>query len=89
MATASRPATQADAILGIRPEVVHEPASVEEAIEILREAGAAAKTLAFVGGGTDLGLGAPPERLDAVIRTGGLHRILEYAPSDQIVVAEA
>ena len=89
MAAASRPATQADAILGVRPDVVHEPASVEEAIEVVRAAHDGNKSLAFVGGGTDLELGAPPERLDAVVRTAGLARVIEHAPSDQIVVAEA
>jgi len=89
MAAASRPATEADAILGVRPGVVHEPASVEEAIEVVRAAHDGKKSLAFVGGGTDLELGAPPERLDAVVRTAGLARVIEHAPSDQIVVAEA
>src|SRR5262249_7892182 len=42
-----------------------------------------------VGGGTDLGLGAPPARLDAVLATSGLDRVVEHAPSDQIVVVEA
>ncbi|HWZ86647.1 MAG TPA: FAD-binding oxidoreductase [Thermoanaerobaculia bacterium] len=88
-AGAPRPATDADAILDIRPDVVYEPASVEEAIEIVRSAFGQKKSLAFVGGGTDLELGAPPERLDAVVRTAALRRVVEYAPSDQIVVAEA
>jgi glycolate oxidase FAD binding subunit len=43
----------------------------------------------FVGGGTDLELGAPPSRLDAVLRTRRLARIREHAPSDQIVAVEA
>ena len=37
-------------------------------------------TLAFAGGGTELGLGAPPERLDVVLRTPALNRIVEHAP---------
>lgn len=45
--------------------------------------------LIFVGGGTELELGLPPDRIDAVLATGRLSRILEHAPSDQIVVAEA
>ncbi len=48
-----------------------------------------AARLLFVGGGTDLDSGHPAEGIDAVLRTGGLGRILEHAPSDQIVVAEA
>ncbi len=89
MSGSSRPATDEDAILGVRPAVVHEPSTVEEAVEVVRESAAGGKTLAFVGGGTDLELGAPPAKLDAVVRTGGLARIAEHAPSDQIVVVEA
>ena len=46
--------------------------------------------VAFVGGGTDLELGAPPARLDAVLaHPRGSTRIREHAPSDQIVAVEA
>ena len=45
--------------------------------------------MAFVGGGTDLGLGSPPRALDTLLGTGRLTRLLEHSPSDQIVVAEA
>lgn len=86
---ASRPALPGDAILGNLPEVVCEPSTVEEAAEAVRTCAGEGKLLAFVGGGTDLELGAPPERLDAVLRTGRLARVIEYAPSDQIVVVEA
>ena len=85
----SRPGTDEDAILGVRPGVVHEPSTVEEAVEAVRESAGSGKTLAFVGGGTDLELGAPPVKLDAVVRTGRLAGIVEHAPSDQIVVVEA
>jgi len=46
-------------------------------------------SLGFVGGGTELELGAPIGRLDAVLQTTGLTRIVEYAPADMIVTAEA
>jgi glycolate oxidase FAD binding subunit len=85
----SRPGLEEDAILGVRPGIVHEPSTVEEAAQVVRESSQGGKTLAFVGGGTDLDLGAPPARLDAVVSTGGLARIVEHAPSDQIVVVEA
>jgi len=85
----SRPAAEDDAILGVRPETVYEPSTVEEAAEVVGESARGGKTLAFVGGGTDLGLGAAPARLDAVVRTARLTRIVEHAPSDQIVIVEA
>ena len=39
-----------------------------------------------MGGGTDLGVGAPPAGVDMVLRTGRLDRVVEHSPSDQIVV---
>jgi len=89
MALSPRPATEADAILGVRPQEVYEPSSLEDAIDVVRECARVPKRLAFVGGGTDLSLGARPAGLDAILKTGGLTRIIEHAPSDQIVIAEA
>jgi glycolate oxidase FAD binding subunit len=85
----SRPAAEGDVILGARPETVYEPSTVDEAGEVLRESALRGKSLAFIGGGTDLELGTAPRRIDAVVRTGRLARVVEYSPSDQIVVAEA
>lgn len=91
MSAFSRPASEGegDAVLGVRPETVFEPATVEEAVEVVAGSARSGKALAFVGAGTDLGLGAPPKRLDAVVRTGRLARVVEHAPSDQIVIVEA
>jgi glycolate oxidase FAD binding subunit len=86
---AVRPATAEDSVLGVSPTAVAEPATVEEAVEIVGEAARARKSLLFAGGGTDLDLGARPERLDVLLRTRRLSRIVEHAPSDQIVVVEA
>lgn len=82
------PAPGGDAILGLVPRLVLEPATVGEAAEALRGLAADGLAVTFVGGGTDLELGAPPARLDAVLRTRGLARIREHAPSDQIVAVE-
>ncbi len=86
---AVRPGTGADAILGALPKEVFSPASVEEAAAVLEEKARARASVGFVGGGTALGLGRPPRRLDAVLRTECLTRIVEHAPSDQIIVVEA
>ena len=67
---------------------VRVPASVAEAAEVMRAGAAARRTIAFLGGGTDAGLAAAAP-VDEVLRTTGLARIVEYAPADQIVVAEA
>src|SRR5438552_2229164 len=85
----ARAAAAGDAILGILPGVVYEPTTAEEAAGVVRESARDGRSLAFIGGGTDLERGFPPERLDAVVRTGRLARVLEHAPSDQIVIVEA
>ena len=59
------------------------PGTIEEAQAMLAES---RRSVAFVGGGT--ALGRLPE-VEAVIRTSALDRIVEYAATDQVVVAEA
>jgi glycolate oxidase FAD binding subunit len=86
---ASRAATPEDALLGLTPERVFTPASLAEAAEVVTETARDGTSLTFVGGGTQLELGAPPSRLDAVLRTRRLARVVECSPSDQIVCAEA
>ena len=86
---AVRSGTSADAILGVVPKEVFSPSTVEEAGAVLEEKARASAHVGFVGGGTSLSLGRPPARLDAILRTDRLTRIVEHAPSDQIVVVEA
>jgi glycolate oxidase FAD binding subunit len=71
------------------PRLAIEPSTVPEAAEALRALAADGLAVTFVGGGTDLELGAPPARLDAVLHTRRLSRIREHAPADQIVAVEA
>lgn len=87
--TAPRPPGPEDAVLGVAPRLVFQPGSAEEAAAAMQACARDRLRVAFVGGGTDLGVGAPPSGLDAVLRTGRLDRVVEHAPSDQIVVAEA
>ena len=88
-AAAPRSATAADAVLGVQPSAVFEPGTLAEAAEAVGSATRGGRRLLFVGGATELELGAAPEALDAVVRTARLQRILDYAPSDQVVRAEA
>ena len=78
-----------DAIVGVQPTRAVEPASVDEAAEAMQALARVRLAVAFVGGGTELELGAAPSRLDVVLRTRRLARIREHAPSDQIVAVEA
>ncbi|HEX9052096.1 MAG TPA: FAD-binding oxidoreductase [Anaeromyxobacter sp.] len=89
MSAAPRPVEEADAVVGVRPRLALEPSSVEEAAEAMRGLARDRLAVAFVGGGTDLELGRPPARLDAVLHTRRLARVREHAPSDQIVAVEA
>jgi glycolate oxidase FAD binding subunit len=86
---ARRPGEARDAVAGVRPAAVFSPVTVEEAAAVVAESAREGRALVFAGGRTDMDLGAPPSRLDAVVETGGLARILEHAPSDQIAVVEA
>ncbi len=88
-ASSRRPATADDSVVGVVPRVVDEPATVQEAAEIVGNAARNRERLLFVGGSTDLDLGAPPEGLDVLLRTARLNQIVEHAPSDQIAVVEA
>jgi glycolate oxidase FAD binding subunit len=86
---ASRPAGPADAVDGVQPEVVVEPASVEEAAEVLREATAQGRRVVCRGGGSKLGWGNPPAAAEVILETARLDRVLEHAEGDLIVRAEA
>jgi glycolate oxidase FAD binding subunit len=89
MAAASRPAGEGDAILGVAPRIAYLPAGVDECAEVMAECAREKLRVAFIGGGTELGLGRAPERLDAVVRTERMPRILDYAPADMVLAAEA
>ena len=82
-------ATGDDEIVGVRPRAAYAPATIEQACEVMAMAARDRLRLGFVGGGTALELGAAPGGLDAVVRTRGLLRIVEYAPADMVIVVEA
>jgi len=65
------------------------PESPGDLADAMRHAHASDEVLAFVGGGTELGLGYPAERVDALVSTERLTRIVDYAPDDMTVTVEA
>ncbi len=89
MSAPARAVEPRDAVLGVVPKLAVEPTSVEEAGEVMRAFARDRLAVVFVGGGTDMELGAPPARLDAVLHTRGMAKIREHAPSDQIVAVQA
>ncbi len=64
-----------------------EPRSVSEAARQMEQLARERKRVAFLGGGTELELGAWPERIDAVLRTRGLKQIVEYQPRPRPALA--
>jgi glycolate oxidase FAD binding subunit len=84
-----RPATGADAVDGVRAELVAEPDTVAAAGRVLAAASRAGKKVVVVGSGGKLGLGNPPERVDLLVRTRRMDRVLEHAAGDLVVKVEA
>ncbi|MDQ6674746.1 MAG: FAD-binding oxidoreductase [Chloroflexota bacterium] len=65
------------------------PASASEVAEAVHAADRAGQAVAPIGGGTQLELGMPPTRLDVVIDTTALDRVVEYEPADLTITVEA
>jgi glycolate oxidase FAD binding subunit len=84
-----RPAGDADAVMGVRPAVVVEPADEDEIAAVLAWAHRAAATVLVRGGGTQLGMGAPPSAGDIVLSMARLNAQLEHAPHDQTTTVQA
>ncbi len=89
MVAGAREGTPGDAVLGVVPRLVVEPATVAEAAEALLACARDRLRVVFVGGGSDLEVGAPPSGVDVVLRTTRMKRVVEHAPADQIAVVEA
>lgn len=74
---------------GLRPGYLARPASTAELAEVMAAACHDDAAVVVRGGGTRLGWGGPPSRLDLLVDTGGLARVVEYTPDDLVVVVEA
>lgn len=84
-----RAATPSDAVMGVQPRFVAEPASEQELAAVLSSANETGLAVIPRGGGTKLGWGNPPKRADLVLSTLRLDRILEYAWADLTATVEA
>jgi glycolate oxidase FAD binding subunit len=85
----ARVAEAGDAVDGVQPSFVADPASVEEVSRLLKLAGRAGLRVAPRGGGTKLRWGNPPSGVDLVIGTLRLNRVQEYSPEDLVARVEA
>lgn len=77
------------AVAGVEPRDVLRPANREELAGELTRAREAGHSVVPRGEGTRMHLGAPPARLDAVVLTGGLNRVVAWEPGDLTVTVEA
>jgi glycolate oxidase FAD binding subunit len=84
-----RRATAEDAIDGVPPSLVVAPGSVEEVATCLRAAHGAGLAVVPRGGGSRIDWGAPPRRVDVVLDTTRLDRVLDHAAGDLVVAAQA
>ncbi|MGH2816234.1 MAG: FAD-binding protein, partial [Actinomycetota bacterium] len=84
-----QPAPPGTTVDGVPVGRVARPGSVEEASQVLRAAADDGLAVAFSGGGSKLGLGNPPERVDLLVSTERLDQVLEHAAGDLVVKAQA
>ncbi len=73
---------------GKRPDIVAFPQTIEDISEIMKVASRDSLSIVPWGGGTKIGFGREPHRVDIVICTRRLNRIIEYEPSDLVGIAE-
>jgi glycolate oxidase FAD binding subunit len=74
---------------GVMPAWVVRPGSVAEVQECVRAAARTSGSLVVQGLGTHLTVGAPPARLDVVLRLDRLARVIDHQAGDMTVTAQA
>lgn len=84
-----RPATPADAIDGVQPQMVAEPGTAEDLAKALRWVHDTGLKVSPRGSGTKLGWGNPPAACDVVLSTARLNKVIEHAWADMTVIVEA
>jgi glycolate oxidase FAD binding subunit len=84
-----RPATPADAVDSVQPQMVAEAGSAEDLAKALRWAQDAGLKVSPRGSGTKLGWGNPPTACDLVLSTARLNKVIEHAWADMTVIVQA
>src|SRR6516225_4578305 len=84
-----RAASPRDALCGVQPQFLLEPATEQQLATALRLADESKLAVIPSGGGTKLGWGNAPSRADLILSTARLNRILEHAWADLTVTVEA
>lgn len=78
-----------DAIDGVQPQFVIEPATEDEVARALKCADASGFAVVPSGGGTKIGWGNRPQRADLVLSLARMNRVIEHASADLTVTVEA
>jgi glycolate oxidase FAD binding subunit len=86
---AVRAASPADAVAGVVPRVVVEPPHEEAVAATLAFANKEGHAVLVRGGGTQLGLGAPPARGDILLSLAKLDAVVEHNPGDITATLQA
>jgi glycolate oxidase FAD binding subunit len=84
-----RSASSSDAISGVKPHLILEPATEQQLAAALRLSNEARLAVIPRGGATKLAWGNPPSRADFILSTARLNRVLEHAWADLTVTVEA
>ncbi len=77
------------AVDGVLPAVVAMPDSVEQISRLLAFANGAGLALFPRGGGTAMGMGGAPQRVDIVLSMQRLAKVIDYSPEDMTVTTQA
>jgi glycolate oxidase FAD binding subunit len=86
---AARLAVEGDAVDGVEPAAVVEPATAAETATLLAWASSQRLSTVIRGGGTKLGWGAPPGPIDIVLATTRLRGALEHRHGDLTATVQA
>ncbi|PYT79245.1 MAG: hypothetical protein DMG40_17185 [Acidobacteria bacterium] len=84
-----RPATPADTVCGVQPQLALEPSTEQQLAEALGLANESKLAVLPRGGGTKLGWGNPPSRADVILSTARLNKVIEHAWADLTATVEA
>jgi glycolate oxidase FAD binding subunit len=88
-ATSTRPGTIADAIDGVVPAYVTEPESPEAFAETLARASREKQQTVIRGGGSKLDWGRPPRRVDLIVSTARINRLVAHRHGDLTATVQA
>jgi len=77
------------AVDGVQAAWSVRPGSVAEVQACVRAAAAARASLVAAGLGAHMAIGAPPARLDVVLRLDRLARVIDHQPGDMTITVEA